>query len=146
MLFYVRNESGMNKNQIIRDINAGMKLMNHEQKIMLMRFIDVVVLNINDNTYYTIFEIQIDDNSNNKIFSKIQSFWKKKTIVIIDEINMIKLHMLNIIENECKKILNIFSINVLLFERIFVIMFMKNFYQIFFWKICLYGCLQKEMM
>ena len=71
MLFYVKNENEMNKNQIIRDINIDMKLMNHEQKIMLMGLIDVAALNINDSTYYTIFGIQIGDNLNNKIFSKI---------------------------------------------------------------------------
>ena len=80
----------MNKNQVIRNINVGMELLNYEQKFMLMKFIDVVTLNINDNMYQMIFEIQIDDNSNNKIFSKFNRF-EKKTIIIINKINMIEL-------------------------------------------------------
>ena len=53
---------------------------------------------------------------------------KKKTIMIINKINMIKLRMLNIIQNQCEKTTSIFSINASSFEEIFMFMFIKNFY------------------
>lgn len=51
--------------------------------------------------------------------------------MIIDEISMINLRMLNIIENQCKKISNIFSNFESFFEDISMMILMNDFYQFF---------------
>lgn len=97
-------EGGVGKSQVIHGICAGMELLNRKQEVILMGPTGVAASNINGNTYYTALGLQLGGQQRGQVSPRVRSLWKKKTIMIIDEISMTGLRMLNTIENQCKKI------------------------------------------
>jgi hypothetical protein len=90
------------KSQIIKAIVAGMNLIRRKDEVVLMAPTGAAADNIGGNTYYTSLGISIDRSRETRMKSRVRWLWSHKTIMIVDEVSMMDLHMINVIDNQCK--------------------------------------------
>lgn len=101
-LLYVGGEGGTGKSQIIQAIVAGMNLIRRKDEVVLMAPTGAAADVIGGNTYYTSLGISIDRSRETRMKSRVRWLWSHKTIMIVDEVSMMDLHMINVIDNQCK--------------------------------------------
>ncbi len=130
MLLYIEEKEEVEKNQVIKEIFYVMNLLNHKNQLIIMNFIEAAIDNINEFTIHSFLIIEI----NKRIFKitreRIRRLWVNKTIMIIDDINMINVKLLIKINNNCIIIKSHERDIINFFDNISIVILMSDFFQL----------------
>src|SRR5947207_9535107 len=122
---YVESESGTGKSHIIDRVKLLLSKMEKRNRLQLAAATEVVADNINEVTMYSCLELEVKTKSGKRRFMKWKKEWKKKDILIIDEVSIVSLKMLYEIKHYCKVVKEDESP----FGGICVVLLCRDFYQ-----------------
>src|SRR5699024_6229956 len=89
LVTYVDEEDETEKSQIINAIKIDLLLLNREKEIVLLASTEAAVAQIDDNTIHFALSISTDSRKKRRISVTLRDFWRDKTCMIVNEIDMI---------------------------------------------------------
>jgi PIF1-like helicase/Helitron helicase-like domain at N-terminus len=127
-LLYVAGEGGTGKSWVIEAIRVGMKLLQRDQEVLVIAPTGNAAKHVQGSTVHTGLNVPVKGNRK-KITEELQSLWKKKTMLIIDEISMVGSVLMNSIDKQCAAMRNLSSDSTTVFGGLPVVIVLGDFHQ-----------------
>lgn len=127
LLFYIKDEGGVGKSQVVKAIHIGFMFLERQSKLLWAVLMGASVTNIREAIVYG--ALSIDNWMWGKKQNTIKDLWRKQTTLIIDKISMVLLKLLVTVDTQLSQAKEKPDNNTSVLSRLTIVILMGNFYR-----------------